>query len=135
MKRLVLLRLMFVVVVGMALLLFDVPRSYAWAPSVGTCPNLCLFVGCDCKVDLSTVTTVTNEDLHIVQSENDTQLAQCSGDITRNFCGNQAVVCDGSDPTLSPCTGGFNGPNSTTHWTEVITPSGEVVLTCHFKQP
>ena len=129
MKRLVLLRLMVLVVIGVVLLLFDVPGSYAW-PTVGECPSLCTFVGTDCMSSLA----VTLEDIHIVQGENDNELAQCSGDTSPPP--NGAIVCHGTDLPNDPCTGGFPNQNlSTSDWTEVISASGQVTLTCHFKLP
>lgn len=128
MKRLVLSGLMFLVVIGVVLLLFDVRGSYAW-PTVGECPTLCTFVGFDCMSSL----TVTLEDLHIVQTENDNELAQCSGDIPNPPP--QAIVCHGKDLPNDPCTGGFPPGSSTSDWTEVISASGQVTLTCHFEQP
>jgi hypothetical protein len=142
MKRLVHLKLMLLAVIGMVLLLFDVPESYAW-PSVGECPNQCTFVGFTCS-DVGGVKTctcggtlgdVTLEAIHIVQSENDNQLAQCRADIPKSDAPPQAVVCNVQDDAGDTCTGGINGPNSTNDWKQVITPSGQVVLTCHFRQP
>ena len=143
-KRVALLRLAFLVVIGTVLFAFYAPASYAGAPgAIASCAFIGICTGngeCTCSGVLSNATT---EQIHAVESESGKETLICKGDIPKADAPDSATICRGSDPGAPPCTlQGFGlmavsgNPSVTTHdWQEVISASGQISLVCHNLQP